>query len=60
MLIEGYGVVHRPVVDRPRLHGKSHYGIVDRGVHGALDLFGVWWFKRRRNVRPKIERIADE
>mgnify|MGYP001222944080 FL=1 len=60
VLIEGYGVVHRPVVDRPRLHGKSHYGIIDRGVHGALDLFGVWWFKRRRKVRPKIEGMADE
>jgi glycosyltransferase involved in cell wall biosynthesis len=28
---EGYDVVHIDVVDRPRLHGTSNYGILDRG-----------------------------
>jgi glycosyltransferase involved in cell wall biosynthesis len=54
---EGYGVVHRDVVDRPRQHGASHYGILDRGVHGALDLIGVWWLRRRRKNMPRVEEI---
>lgn len=45
---EGYGVVHVDVVDRPRLHGVSNYGILDRGLQGAVDLVGVWWLGRRR------------
>lgn len=49
---EGFGVVHLDVVDRPRLHGTSHYGIFDRGMHGALDLLGVWWLRRRRRIVP--------
>ena len=60
VLTEGYGVVHSDVVDRPRQHGASHYGILDRGLQGALDLFGVWWFRRRRKVMPAIEEIADD
>jgi glycosyltransferase involved in cell wall biosynthesis len=60
VLIEGFGVVHRDVVDRPRQHGASHYGILDRGLHGALDLFGVWWLRRRRKVKPKVEEFTGE
>lgn len=45
---EGYDVVHIDVVDRPRLHGTSNYGILDRGLQGAVDLAGVWWLGRRR------------
>ena len=56
VLTEGYGVVHSDVVDRPRQHGKSHYGILDRGLQGALDLFGVWWFRRRRRINPEGRR----
>ena len=56
---EGYGVVHRDVVDRPRLHGKSHYGILDRGLHGALDLLGVWWLRRRRRIMPVATEVGD-
>jgi dolichol-phosphate mannosyltransferase len=47
---EGYAVVHLDVVDRPRRFGRSKYGILDRGLRGALDLFGVWWLIRR--TRP--------
>ncbi len=54
---EGYGVVHVDVVDRPRRHGKSNYGILDRGLRGALDLIGVWWLRRRRKVVPKVTEI---
>ena len=55
---EGFGVVHRDVVDRPRGHGRSNYGIFDRGLQGALDLLGVWWLKRRRRRMPQAEEIV--
>ena len=57
VLREGYGVVHIDVVDRPRRHGKSNYGIFDRGLRGALDLIGVWWLRRRRKVVPTVTEI---
>lgn len=53
VLREGYGVAHLDVVDRPRRHGRSNYGILDRGLRGALDLFGVWWLRRRMKTVPK-------
>jgi glycosyltransferase involved in cell wall biosynthesis len=55
---EGYGVVHIDVVDRGRRHGKSNYGIFDRGLRGILDLYGVWWLRRRRKTLPNVEEIA--
>lgn len=58
---EGYAVVHIDVVDRPRRHGKSNYGIFDRGLRGVLDLVGVWWLRRRRKVVPTAsELLPDE
>ncbi|MER9329172.1 glycosyltransferase family 2 protein [Mesorhizobium sp. M0488] len=54
---EGYRVVHCDVIDRSRRHGKSNYGIFDRGLQGALDLGGVWWLRRRRRRMPKVEEI---
>ena len=54
---EGFGVVHIDVVDRSRRHGKSNYGILDRGLRGALDLIGVWWLRRRRKIVPEITEI---
>ncbi len=57
VLREGYGVVHVDVADRPRRHGKSNYGIVDRGLRGALDLIGVWWLRRRRKVVPEVTEV---
>lgn len=59
VLQEGYRTVHVDVVDRPRLHGASHYGIVDRGLRGALDLGGVWWLQKRRRNTINAEEIAD-
>jgi dolichol-phosphate mannosyltransferase len=53
-LREGFGVVHLDVVDRQRRHGKSNYGILDRGARGVLDLFGVWWLRRRRKTVPQV------
>lgn len=54
---EGFSVVHCDVVDRSRRHGKSNYGIFDRGLQGALDLAGVWWLRRRRRRMPKPREI---
>lgn len=54
VLREGFGAVHIDVVDRSRRHGKSNYGILDRGLRGILDLFGVWWLRRRRKVLPMV------
>jgi hypothetical protein len=54
---EGFGVVHIDVTDRSRRHGKSNYGILDRGLRGALDLIGVWWLRRRRKVVPETTEI---
>ncbi|SHG49997.1 Glycosyltransferase involved in cell wall bisynthesis [Kaistia soli DSM 19436] len=55
---EGYAVTHIDVVDRNRRHGASKYGILDRGVAGALDLFGVWWLRRRRKRVPSPTEIS--
>ena len=58
---EGYKVAHVDVVDRNRRHGTSKYGILDRGLVGALDLFGVWWLiRRRKNIPAPIEVKIDD
>ncbi len=57
VLREGFGVGHLDVVDRSRRHGKSNYGILDRGLRGVLDLYGVWWLRRRRKVVPNVTEI---
>ncbi|MGE0500565.1 MAG: glycosyltransferase family 2 protein [Rhizobiaceae bacterium] len=49
---DGWTIAHVDVVNRPRLHGTSKYGIVDRLFAGLLDLFGVWWIRRRRQRNP--------
>ncbi|MDN5928388.1 MAG: glycosyltransferase family 2 protein [Hyphomicrobiales bacterium] len=56
---EGFAVVHIDVVDRQRRHGKSNYGIIDRGLRGALDLIGVWWLRRRRKIVPKVTEVQE-
>jgi glycosyltransferase involved in cell wall biosynthesis len=57
VLREGFAVGHIDVVDRQRRHGKSNYGIIDRGLRGILDLIGVWWLRRRRKVVPEITEV---
>jgi dolichol-phosphate mannosyltransferase len=54
---EGYEVAHLDVVDRKRRHGASKYGIIDRGLVGILDLFGVWWLRRRAKRIPEVTEI---
>ena len=51
---EGRGIGYVDVVDRPRAHGVSNYGLWDRLWVGILDLAGVWWLIRRRKRVPDI------
>ncbi len=60
VLREGFGVVHVDVVDRERRHGASKYGIFDRALIGILDLYGVWWLRRRRAKIPMVATIVDQ
>jgi dolichol-phosphate mannosyltransferase len=51
---EGYDIGYVDVVDRPRAHGVSNYGMWDRLWIGILDLAGVWWLIRRKKQIPEI------
>ncbi len=55
---DGFDIGHIDVVDRPRLHGQSHYGLWDRLWIGIVDLAGVWWLIRRRNRVPQCEEVT--
>lgn len=57
VLREGYDVVAVDVVDRPRRHGTSKYGIFDRLWVGIADLAGVRWLIARRRVRPQASEV---
>jgi dolichol-phosphate mannosyltransferase len=57
MIMAGYRVIETPVNHRPRLSGRSKYGM---GVHsrlwaGLLDLAGVWWLRKRALTYRVIE-----
>ncbi|MEA2953354.1 MAG: dolichol-phosphate mannosyltransferase [Alphaproteobacteria bacterium] len=56
---EGYDVGYVDVIDRPRGHGVSNYGLWDRLWVGILDLAGVWWLIRRRKRVPDISEVPD-
>lgn len=48
MRLNGLGrALEVPVHHRPRLRGKTKYGINNRLWVGIADLFGVWWLQRR-------------
>jgi len=55
---EGYGIGYVDVIDRPRRHGTSNYGLWDRLWIGILDLAGVWWLIRRRKRVPECEEVT--
>ncbi|MCJ2079773.1 glycosyltransferase family 2 protein [Methylobacterium sp. J-090] len=55
---EGFAVVHRDVVDRPRFTGQSNYGLFDRLWVGLLDLAGVWWLIRRKRPAPAVTEVG--
>ncbi len=54
---EGYRVILVPVSHRPRLSGRSKYGIHNRLWVGIVDLFGVIWLNRRHR-RPEIAELS--
>lgn len=45
--LAGQRAVSVPVNHRPRLRGRSHYGVHDRLWAGVADLLGVMWLGRR-------------
>jgi dolichol-phosphate mannosyltransferase len=55
---EGYDIGYVDVIDRPRQHGTSNYGLWDRLWIGILDLAGVWWLIRRRKRVPECEEVT--
>ena len=48
------------VIDRPRLHGRTHYGMWNRLWVGILDLFGVWWLIRRKKSVPEVTEVQSD
>jgi dolichol-phosphate mannosyltransferase len=50
---EGFTIGYVDVIDRPRAHGVSNYGMWDRLWVGILDLAGVWWLIRRKKRIPE-------
>jgi dolichol-phosphate mannosyltransferase len=56
---DGYEIAYVEVIDRPRRHGRSNYGMWDRLWVGILDIAGVWWLIRRRKRVPRIAEVTN-
>jgi len=54
---DGCEVAYVDVIDRPRRHGISNYGLWDRLWVGILDLAGAWWLIRRRRRVPQATEV---
>jgi len=54
---DGYAIAYVDVIDRPRRHGVSNYGMWDRLWVGILDLAGVWCLVRRRKRVPQVSEV---
>lgn len=55
---EGFDIAYVDVVERPRRHGTSNYGLWDRLWVGLLDTAGVWWLIRRKKKIPEAEEVT--
>jgi dolichol-phosphate mannosyltransferase len=55
---EGLEIGYVEVVDRPRRHGTSNYGLWDRLWIGVVDLLGVWWLTRRKKRVPQSVEVT--
>jgi dolichol-phosphate mannosyltransferase len=53
----GGRVVSVPVNHRPRLRGRSHYGVGNRLFVGIVDMAGVLWLRRRTRLTD-VEEIG--
>lgn len=62
MIRSGGRIISTEVSHRPRQHGVSHYGILDRLFTGIMDLIGVSWLNRRKiNIDNKeVLNITDK
>jgi len=54
MMRDKVQVIHIGVGHRPREHGVSKYGTLDRLLVGITDLWGVWWLLKRPHAQPNI------
>ena len=52
---QGGVCVSVPVSHRPRLAGRSHYGVNNRLWVGLVDLVGVMWLRRRSRLPAPME-----
>ncbi len=59
MIRNGGQVISVEVSHRPREHGKSKYGTLDRLWVGIMDLIGVLWLKRRP-INPSVNSHVEE
>ena len=50
----GFRVVQLEVQHRARERGQSHYGLGVMLWRPALDMMGLWWWRRRRFPLPRI------
>lgn len=57
MLRQGGRIQSVDVNHRPRLSGRSNYGLFDRLWVGIADLLGVMWLMRRARL-PAVERVT--
>ena len=57
---EGYELHYIDVLDRPRAHGHSHYGMWGRLWIGIVDLIGVFWLIRRRRRVPEVTEVRGD
>ncbi len=49
-----------PVLHRPRVRGRSKYGVCNRLWAGLVDLFGVMWLQRRADRRTGTDGRAGQ
>lgn len=55
MRAQGHRCVCVPVNHRPRLAGRSHYGVNDRLWVGLVDMAGVMWLRRRSRLPAPVQ-----
>ena len=56
--LHGFRVIETAVAHRPRMRGRSKYGLVRRGLSGVRDLLAMRWM-RARLVRPAIRALGE-
>jgi dolichol-phosphate mannosyltransferase len=59
LAMRGYRITETPVSHRPRLHGRTSYGVHNRLWVGIADTLGVRWLASR-SVRPKVAETSEE